>query len=504
MRRYLTLSLRLLLLLIVLLFVLRDGAPDRSRRGVIRAQIQGHEFNYIAWELETLWQKAGQVLFGYHPYISDASGKAIVLEYIGMVGQIRDLDRQIEAIYADPGVSDPRAATRELRHQRDRLAQQQHERRLLAEPIIERQIATVLQEEGFGLNGQVLPPVSFRFVETPDVLIVSPRDNIQQDFSFSLQPVSVSERETLERAVEQASPGDAAYITGVGGVGIWPSMVVETQYPAIGFEIVAHEWAHHYLFFYPLGLEYLVRPETRIINETVATLFGNAIAIRVLERFYADEVARGEIWVPDYPTLADFQPDAGREAPAVWDDALPTSPDSIRLRQTADYLLAMGYGEAAQHALDIRLRADDQSDRFAALDPDMVAVQPGSRASEINRTRITADYLLALGYIDAAEAMMDSQRQLLGMRVLNQAWFAFNGGYQADPAQGGGVSFGPVVDVTDPDYVGDPVGPATHELLALSPNLETFLRRVRGVTQRDELIQSLIEVRAQQQTASIP
>lgn len=484
-RRRLGLAIRLTLLWSVLLLAIHDGKADTSRQGVILAQVRGIEFNYIAWELETLWAKAKQALWGFQPYISDTEGKAIVLDYLITVGQIIDLDNQIEAMYTSP--SPDLATLDDLRRQRDELESHRHALQDFAEPIIERQVATVLQEEGFGIGGQVLPPVSFRFVETPDVLIVSPRRTIQQDYSISLQPLSIEERAQLEERVERVSPHDAAYVTGVGGVGIWPAMIVETRYTAIAFEIVAHEWSHHYLFFYPLGLEYLVKPETRFINETAATIFGNTMALKVLERFYADEVAQGLIWVPDYPTLEDFY-GSGRLA-ALVDPDLP--PSLTAGQPTAELLVNAGYSDAAQWILDT-IRPSQP-----LLDPDLLI--PATAPVEINRTRITADYLLRLGYVDAAEDFMESRRQLVGMRVLNQAWFAFNGGYQADPAQGGGVSLGMVVDVTDAAYVGDPIGPALYEILALSDDLHTYLARIRDVTNRQELLAVLIEMRRERE-----
>ncbi len=476
--------LRLFFLLIFLLLILREPLPDLSRRGLIKAQVHGQEFNYIAWELDALWQKFKQAFLGFQPYISDEDGKQVVLEYVQTVGQTLELESQIEAIYADPSIANPDDAAHELQRQHARLMERLRELQPFAEPIIERQVATILQEEGFGTMGQMLPPVSFRFVEPPDVLIVSPRHTIQQDFNISLKPSTIQQRAAIEARVEAVSPSDAAYVTGVGGVGIWPSMVIRTRWTAIVFEIVAHEWSHHYLFAYPSGMEYLMRPETRSINETTATVFGNAVGLKVLERFYADEVAMGLIRVPRYPTLADFQR-------TVLDDQQLGDPDAVpdydQVRSAADFLLSVDRTAAAQRLLDTYRPTE------LVYDGDLLSAD--ERSVEINRTRITTDFLLSLGRVEAAEAFMESRRQLLGMRVLNQAWFAFNGGYQADPASGGGVALGPIVDVTDPRYVGDPIGPAIHELMVLAPDLQSFLVAVRGVTTRDELITALIEAR---------
>lgn len=502
-RRKLSMIVRVILLITFLLFTIKDGKPDTSRSGIIKAQIEGYEFNYIAWELDALWQKAKQELFGFQAYATDEEGKEIVIDYLILVGQIMDVEVQIEAIYADPTISNPAEASRDLQRQRDRLEARRRDLQPLAEPIIERQVSAVLADEGFGTYGQILPPVSFRFVDPPDVLVVSPRNIIRQDFAISLRPITVTEREALENRVETASAHDSAYVTGIGGVGIYPAMIIETRFLAIAFEIVAHEWSHHYLFLFPSGMEYLVRPETRIINETTAEVFGNAVGLKVLERFYSDEVAQGLIFVPNYPTLADFQGDVQPTSiidpdsfsPLVYSD-MPIAIDlQTRSRSTADYLLSVERNHAAQQTLDSWQLLVRQ--RFGAtINQNTDVIRQGDRGTEINRTRITTDYLLLHGQVDAAEAFMESRRQWLGMRVLNQAWFAFNGGYQADPGQGGGVSLAPVIlDVTDPNFVGDPTGPAIHEIMALAPTFQDYLVLMRDVTTHQELIQALIEAR---------
>lgn len=483
----------MLLVLVVLVAILGNGGQaDTSRRGRIRAQLTGYEFNYIAWELDALWRKAGQALLGFDAYASVEDEKTLVIQYLVLTGETFALEQQIETFYATPNTTPQ--ATDNLTELRDKLAQVNTKRRdlqPLVEPIIERHVATVLAEEGFGTLGQILPPVSFRFVETPDVLIVSPRDVIQQDYAISLQPLSIAEREMIEAQVEAASPQDAAYIVGVGGVGIWPAMVIETRWAAIAYEIVAHEWAHHYLFAFASGQEYLVRPETRFINETVATVFGNAMALKILEYFYADEVAAGMLWVPDYPTLQDFIAPGRQSANHLH------SPQPSRA-STATLLSQLERDTAATYVLQA-YRASDQAAYLDQLrNPVLTSFEQQQNGVELNRTRITTDYLLGLGRVTAAEALMESRRQLLGMRELNQAWFAFNGGYQATPDSGAGVAIEQViVDVTDPTYVGDPIGPAVHEIAFLAPTLKDFLIAVRSVTTRDELLKALRQARTE-------
>lgn len=484
----LRMGLRLLILWAVLLFIIKDGQPDTSRSALIHAQVRGYTFNYISWELDALFQKASQALFGFQSYMTEAEAKEMVIEYLQLTGRLLDINAEIEAIYANQAL-DSTETIAALQRESEEIQSRREALQSLVEPIIERQIATVLVEEGFGTFGQILPPVSFRFVETPDVLIVSPRDEIRQDFAISLRPLGIETRVHIEQNVEAASPDDAAYVTGVGGVGIWPSMVIETRWAAIAYEIVAHEWSHHYLFAFPSGQQYLVRPETRFINETVATIFGNAMALRVLERFYADEVAQGLVWVPDYPSLENFFP-----IPAATDDNRTIIPP---LRpSTADWLSHLGRPVAAQSVLMAFQELAPDSYQESLENTLMQPFDERDYGRVINHTRITTDFLLQVGRVEAAEALMESRRQLVGMRVLNQAWFAFNGGYQASPNSGAGVSSaGVIIDVLDPAFVGDPIGPAIHEIAALAPSLSDYLMLLRGVTTRTALLDALREAR---------
>ncbi len=61
-------------------------------------------------------------------------------------------------------------------------------------------------------------------------------------------------------------------------------------------------------------------------------------------------------------------------------------------------------------------------------------------------------------------------RQGYAIRKLNQAYFAFYGGYQDEPGAGGT----------------DPTGPAIEELRVLSPDLLAWMQTMRAITTRAE------------------
>jgi len=169
---------------------------------------------------------------------------------------------------------------------------------------------------------------------------------------------------------------------------------------------------HHYLFFFPLGWQYFDggNPETRIINETTADVLGKEIGRQVLARYY--------------PDLA--PPPAAPAAPA----------------------------------------ATPQPDAF-------------DFAAEMHTTRVTVDALLAEGRVEDAEAYMAERRAFFHahghpIRKINQAYFAFYGGYQGED------NFGTAGE--------DPIGPAIAALRAQSGSIARFLAVIRGITTREALL----------------
>ncbi|MBN1965462.1 MAG: hypothetical protein JW910_12505, partial [Anaerolineae bacterium] len=278
------------------------------------------------------------------------------------------------------------------------------------------------------------PPVAFHFTPLPDVLIISPRDEIRVAASLTLDGVPADAREAIEAGVD-ADLDMSSLVVDIGGMALYPAMVGETDWLTWAIETIAHEWVHHYLLFFPLGYNYLdgSQPETRAINETTADLLGKEIARQVYARYYPELVPPPP---PDDPALEEETP-----APTPEPEAEPDVFD------------------------------------FAA---------------EMNETRVTVDAMLEAGEIEAAEAYMEARRDLFYengyvIRKLNQAFFAFYGGYQAEED-----SFGAAGD--------DPIGPAVGDLRELSDSLAGFLFTIRSITTTDDLLAAVEAARTVAET----
>jgi hypothetical protein len=358
--------------------VVSEAYSGAALRGLtIRRNLGGTSFDFVGWELDALGQKANAVLNRPGAGLSEAGQMALVRNYFTAIARIGDLTREIARIHADPNVADPVGAAASLETELASLREQQASRRPAVERILERQTSTVLAEEGLATLGTVFPPVQYQFTESPNLLVVSPRERIVMEDSYhvdSALPLDAIERIEADVARDL---GASTLIEETGGISTYPTMVIEERNLEWVLSTIAHEWAHTYLFLRPLGRSYFESGSTRTLNETVASIVGDEIARRVLLRYYP-EMVRPEPW-----------PMPLAEHPYWW----------------------------AQ-------RPGDQPFEFGPF---------------MRETRLEVDRLLAEGKVEEAEAYMDARREVLvengyNIRKLNQAYFAFHGSYAVGPA----------------------------------------------------------------------
>ena len=272
--RWLRLAMFRLLLLTLLLFMpWRSTLPAGTPWNAVALLAREHNYDWLAWLPEALGAKLGQALWGLRPFLDEAAASQFLRDYMADLTQAQVLEARIDALYTDPAQPDPLAASADLRRERDALRSHLRERQTLAESVLEGQLAAMLRELGFGLAGQVLPPVAMRFTQLPRILIVSPRDEIRYEISLGLEPLPLDAIVALEQQIE-AQLDLSALIVPIGGIALYPAMILETSNIATLADTFAHEWLHHYLFAFPLGQAWDYDSEARVINETVASLFG--------------------------------------------------------------------------------------------------------------------------------------------------------------------------------------------------------------------------------------
>lgn len=406
-----------------LAFVPRSTILISDKWQAIAWEISPHQFDYIGWEVNAIAAKADQLLFGQHAYMDEATRSQFVRDYMSDLGRARQLEAEIAATYTDPAIDDPAVASAEQVSERDALRADLAQRQSTAEAILEGQVAAVLVDEGFGVLGQLLPPMSMRYTQVPMLLVTSPRDAIRLETSINLYALPVDDITAIEARLDERYDV-SSLIVPLGGIALYPAMILETTSISWSADTFAHEWLHHYLMAFPLGIYYFadssgLSGDARTINETTADLFGQEVGRLVLERYYPD-------LAPPPPTPEPSEPEA---------DPTPTPT------------------------------------------PDPDAFDFGT---EMNETRVTVDELLASGEVAEAERYMEQRRQFFyengyGIRKINQAYFAFYGGYQAGGVPGVGGQ--------------DPIGPAIQSIRAESPSLLDFVVTMRDITDRDTLLE---------------
>jgi hypothetical protein len=264
--------------------------PEARFEIQVRMLTAPYRFDLWAWEAQGLAQKARETFVDPVASLSPSQAVQLVYEYVDTARQIGQLEHRIEQIYAKAGKGNPDIATAGLRAQVAALRQAQAERRPLVEAVLQSQISAVLADEGLTVLGHVWPPVKFAFSEPPYYLIVSPRSRIELRLGIYLQPdLPVDKQIVLERQVEAL--GDvSALVEGIGGFGSFPTMVIDRASLDWILNTIAHEWTHNYLIFYPLGWNYYNSKDTVTLNETVASIVGDEIGQKALERFYPELV----------------------------------------------------------------------------------------------------------------------------------------------------------------------------------------------------------------------
>lgn len=356
----------------------------------IRIFTSNYEFNYVNWTIHALVEKSAQGAFNPVRYMSDDEQKSVVKQYLTLLQTIQKNNFEIEKIFADPEIDNPKDAAQQLLSKQNDLNDFRGKLEPLAESILQKQISESLSELQLTAGGQPIPPLLYRVTPLPLALIVSPRNNIREIADISLLPdLTLDQITDLENQIE-GQLNVSALVVPVGGIGLYPTMVMSTTNFNFLVEVISHEWTHNFLTIRPLGLNYETSPEMRTINETTANLSGKEIQKQVLSQFYPE-------YLPPEPIPQSNQPATN-----------PSQPE-----------------EEIEPVFNYR--------------------------AEMHITRVNADKLLSEGKIDQAEAYMEQRRQVFiengyNIRKLNQAYFAFYGAY-ADEAGGaaGNDPVGPTV-----------------------------------------------------------
>jgi hypothetical protein len=309
----------------------------------VRAFTRDKEFDFTNWVWNAMQVKLAQRTIAAERYLSEEERHKLVVDFLKVVLEIQIKEGQLNEIYADPNIADPQAASAELRAELETLHEQRNQSAPTAEAILESQISQVADELGLAYGGQAIPPVLYHSTPLPWALIVSPRDAIRQEEDINLVPdLTVDEHAALEEQVDEKLDV-SSLVVGIGGIGLYPTMVAQTSNLNWLSEVVAHEWIHNFLTLRPLGMNYMTSPELRTMNETAASIAGKEIGRAVLEKYYPEFVP------PPPPPESESQPEE-EPAPPVFDFVK----EMRETRVNVDSMLANGQIEDAENYMEAR------------------------------------------------------------------------------------------------------------------------------------------------------
>lgn len=379
----------LLVTTIFIVIIAPEWPPFRDERRQLDTIVGLRQFDFLLWGADAMLQKANAQAYNGQRYLSPEQRQETVLAYLNLLNEAGSLQRQLNQVYVTASELERGQLGPDLELELFAARTELQRLQPMAESIVEEQVAAVLADFGFSTLGSPFPPVKMHMTPLPLVLVVSPREEIRQIYSIPLEPgLTAAEQDELERAVREELDRSALVVP-IGGMGMYPAMIIETANINFLADVVAHEWAHHWLTLHPLGMRYLASPEMRTINETVASIVGTEIGAAVIERFYPQ-----------------FMP-----------------PEQL---------------------------ATTESARAPEPEPDPEAAPPFNFRAEMAVTRVTVDQLLAEGKVEEAEAYMEERRAMFvangyPIRKLNQAYFAFYGAYADTPGATGADPVGPTL-----------------------------------------------------------
>ena len=306
----------------------------------LSAVAPNQRFDLVSWIVGAFAGKVRDRVEGVAAGLDDPARGDAITRYFKLAREEEDLRNRIVQRWAQSAPAEELAAleTQRAARRADKLALQPQ-----VETVIAQRVEHAAQSEGLAqdlpLNPQIiLPPVSFSYVTPPLLLVLSPHDRIvQQRTVHLLADMTLAQIEDAEAASDRL--GYVSLIVPIGGVGTYPTMVLENSSYDVSLEIVSHEWTHNFLDVRPLGLHYDLDGNMTTINETTANISGHELANRVRS-----------LPVPSYEDDPVQQPTPAPDKSAEFD----FNREMADTRRAVDALLKVGQVAAAESYMEDR------------------------------------------------------------------------------------------------------------------------------------------------------
>ena len=378
----------MLAFLVMLLLVtwLVPVGDKRSDTAAVQVSLD-HTYGLVSWEFENFFDKWRHRVWTALPWTptSEADRRRALDRYVVLVDELRIAKDLLSEASSENGSDQGNVSNAQLAV--DRLIAERDGFRDGVEEFLEQAVADAIRSAEVDLVGSfVWPPVDFRIDSPPKLLVTSPRDVIRRDEDVLIDPeISIDDIEKIENELAEVA-NISAVVLQTGGLASYPNVIPTADLERL-LDVAAHEWLHAYLVFNPLGRAYFDGGDIRVMNETLADIFGQEVGLRVYSEITGE------------PYVAPVRPETAMRNTESKNPDGPDGSDS-----------------------DEETGADDfDFNRFMA------------------ETRARTDELLEEGLMDEAESYMESRRiELLDhghtIRKINQAYFAFHNTYAESPS----------------------------------------------------------------------
>ena len=378
----------MLAFLVMLLLVtwLVPVGDKRSDTAAVQVSLD-HTYGLVSWEFENFFDKWRHRVWTALPWTptSEADRRRALDRYVVLVDELRIAKDLLSEASSENGSDQGNVSNAQLAV--DRLIAERDGFRDGVEEFLEQAVADAIRSAEVDLVGSfVWPPVDFRIDSPPKLLVTSPRDVIRRDEDVLIDPeISIDDIEKIENELAEVA-NISAVVLQTGGLASYPNVIPTADLERL-LDVAAHEWLHAYLVFNPLGRAYFDGGDIRVMNETLADIFGQEIGLRVYSEITGE------------PYVAPVRPETAMHNTESNNPDGPDGSDS-----------------------DEETGADDfDFNRFMA------------------ETRARTDELLEEELMDEAESYMESRRiELLDhghtIRKINQAYFAFHNTYAESPS----------------------------------------------------------------------
>ena len=374
------------LVMLLLVTWLVPVGDKRSDTAAVQVSLD-HTYGLVSWEFENFFDKWRHRVWTALPWTptSEADRRRALDRYVVLVDELRIAKDLLSEVSSENGSDQGNVSNAQLAV--DRLIAERDGFRDGVEEFLEQAVADAIRSAEVDLVGSfVWPPVDFRIDSPPKLLVTSPRDVIRRDEDVLIDPeISIDDIEKIENELAEVA-NISAVVLQTGGLASYPNVIPTADLERL-LDVAAHEWLHAYLVFNPLGRAYFDGGDIRVMNETLADIFGQEVGLRVYSEITGE------------PYVAPVRPETAMRNTESKNPDGPDGSDS-----------------------DEETGADDfDFNRFMA------------------ETRARTDELLEEGLMDEAESYMESRRiELLDhghtIRKINQAYFAFHNTYAESPS----------------------------------------------------------------------